>query len=251
MLLEQQRLKSGLSFLFAAGERPDTDSIVAILSSPEMTGPGAAITHRPPDGEGWVELLVSGLAFELHGLAPAGSSPVTPPAHRFGSPPARELSGLEAVALLPGPHIAGGSAMIPVVRTITGIAANLALLLQVQSVCWEPARSWMEPNYFARIILNWLSGGPFPALGLTAIEAAADGGVSSVGLAFFSGQEVRVAARTGEAPADTAKLALRMIDYIARLGPIEGFVELASPSGEPVYAELARDTRLVTVWRNR
>ena len=149
------------------------------------------ISFRPPEPEGWVELLASGLTFELHGLAPAPALSVEDPAHRFGLPEPLAATGLEAMTLIPGGHIASGASMAPVVRTIVALAVNLGLSLPVAAVCWRPVGSWMQPAYFARVVVNWLSGGPFPALGLTAIAPLADGGVESVGLAYFSGQEIR------------------------------------------------------------
>ncbi|MEO6094017.1 MAG: hypothetical protein ABIT04_06590 [Novosphingobium sp.] len=241
----------GLSLLFAARQRPALEAIDRILASPDPGGPNARISHRPPDQEGWVELLASGLTFELHGLAPAVSLGVDEPAYRFGIDEALASTELEAVALIPGPHIAAGRGMAPVMRTMAGLAANLALSLPVVVVSWGPARSWMDPNYFVRIIVSWLAGGPFPALGLTALAQQPDGGVESVGLAYFAGQEIRVQPAPGEMLGDTAKLAVRVIDQITRHGPIDRFTELDSPSGELILAEPSSDGRRVTVWRGR
>ena len=250
-VLEQQRRTTGLSLLFAAGTRPPADRIDAVLRGGGEASAGALhgamVSHRPAETEGWIELLASGLTFELHGLAPAPSLSVTPAAHAFGFD--EVPGGLEAVALVAGPHIAGGSAMIPVVRTITGLAANLALSLPVRAVCWEPAGTWMEPGFFARAIIAWLAGGPFPVLGLTALVPDA-AGVTSVGLAFFGGQEVRVAAAPGEAMADTARLAIRMVDNIVRRGAIIARTELDGP-GVALIAEPSPDGRVVTIWRGR
>lgn len=139
--------------------------------------------------------------------------------------------------------------MIPVVRTIAGLAANLALPLPVKAVCWHLTASWMDPDYFVRIVVNWLSGGAFPALGLTAVEQTGDAGVESVGLSFFIGQEVRVEAVPEETSAETVKLAVRVIDYLVKEGPLNALHELKGPSGEPLLAEPSSDGRRVRVWR--
>ncbi|MFD2136398.1 hypothetical protein ACFSLT_16960 [Novosphingobium resinovorum] len=99
-----------------------------------------------------------------------------------------------------------------------GLAANLALELPVRAVGWAPAQTWMEPRYFCRSVLNWLGGGAFPALGLTALLQAEDGSLASRGLAHFTGQEVQLEGRRGEAAADTVKLAVRVIDQLVRRG---------------------------------
>ena len=108
----------------------------------------------------------------------------------------------------------------------------------------------MEPGYFARIALNWLSGGAFPALGLAAVDQSEDGSVISYGLSYFIGQEVQVEPLKGESPADTVKLAVRLIDYFVRYGPIEKPQQLEGPTGEKLLAEPAGSGGLVWIWRD-
>ena len=72
---------------------------------------------------------------------------------------------------------------------------------------------------------------------------------SPVGLAFFAGQELRVEPGAGEVPAQTVKLAVRVIDHVVRHGPIRALSELQGPAGEPLLAEPSRDGQLVRVWR--
>ncbi|WP_260923592.1 hypothetical protein [Novosphingobium sp. 9] len=69
--------------------------------------------------------------------------------------------------------------------------------LPVVAVGWGPAETLMDPSYFARIVMNWLGGGAFPVLGLTAIAVASDGSVASRGLAHFTGQELQLQGREG------------------------------------------------------
>lgn len=214
-----------------------------------MAGAAARISYRPDEPEGWVELLASGLTFDLTGLAPAEPAPPPPQGHYFGLDAAAAARPLEAITLIPGQHIVGGIAMMPVVRAMAGLAANIALPFSVKAVCWHPAQSWMEPQYFARIVLNWLAGGAFPALGLTAVEEADDRSVMSKGLAFFIGQEVQLEALRDEAPADTVKLAVRLIDYMVRNGPLRAPRELEGPGGERLHAEPSRFGKSVWVWR--
>lgn len=248
--LDRSEVGSGLSLIFPRGQRPAFDRIERALSASDAAGPGAQISYRPDEAEGWVELLASGLTFDLQGLAPAKSATLTEPVYRFGIDRDLAAAEHEAISLAPGAHIAGAGGMLPIVRTMTGLAANLSLLLPMTAVCWEPAAIWMEPSYFARVIVNWLSGGPFPALGLTAIRRR-PGGVESVGLAFFSGQEISVEAVAGETPSDTAKLAMRVIDHIAREGPITRLARINSSSGDIVLAEPVPERRVVKVWRGR
>lgn len=247
--LDKQVHQAGLSLLFSAGRRPSADDIERLLSSTEMTGAGARISYRPEQQEGWVELLTSGLTFDLTGLAPAESAPLPPRGHSFGLDAHAMTRPLEAISLIPGHHIVGGIAVMPVVRAMAGLAANIALPFNVAAVCWHPAQSWMEPQYFARIVLNWLAGGAFPALGLTAVAELGDRSVESRGLAFFIGQEIELEALQGESSADTVKLAVRLIDYMVRNGPLKEPRQLEGPGGEPLQAVPSRSGHRVSVWR--
>jgi hypothetical protein len=109
----------------------------------------------------------------------------------------------------------------------------------------------MDPSYFARAMLGWLSGGAFPALGLTSIERTADGGVRSEGLSFFIGQEVLMDGRSGETPVDTMRIASRVIDHLVRKHGIVSLQELQGPSGERLFAEPDLNGQVVRVWRGR
>ncbi|MDG2004572.1 MAG: hypothetical protein P8J20_14720 [Novosphingobium sp.] len=249
-MLDKQQLHAGLSLIFAVGQRPSVDDIDRLLATSEASLLGAQISHRADDSEGWVELLASGLTFDLEGLDPAPSSGIPEALHRFGVDDEFTASPLEAISLLPGQHIAGGNAMMPVVKTMAGLVANLALHLTAKAVCWHPAGTWMDPNYFARIVLNWQSGGAFPALGLTGIDQTEDGHVVSNGLDYFVGQEVQVEAAPGEPPAETVKLAMRVIDYMVLHGPLKAPRKLDGPSGETLMAEPSQYGQLVWVWRD-
>lgn len=215
-----------------------------------MSGAAAHISFRPDASEGWVELLASGLTFDLVGLSPSDPAPPPPVGHFFGLPAKVSEQEHQAITLIPGQHIAGGRTMLPVVRAMMALAANIALPLSVEAVCWHPAQSWMEPQYFARVVLNWLSGGVFPALGLTAIKETDEGYVESKGLDYFIGQEIQLEAKPGEAPADTVKLAVRLIDYLVRNGSLTQPRELEGPGGERLQAEPSKFGKTVWIWRD-
>lgn len=242
--------QAGLSLLFADGKRPSADDVERLLQSADVAGAAAHVSYRSPDDrDGLLELLVSGLTFDLCGLAPARPLPPPPRAHDFGLGSDSRIEGsLDAITLLPGHHLSGGYAMIPVVQAMLGLAGTIALPLEVEAVCWHPARSWMEPQYFSRVALGWLSGGPFPALGLTALEHTREG-VRSEGLSFFAGQELTVLRRENESPADTAKLAVRFIDYIVTNGPFRREIEFEGPNGEMLTVTPSDFGKQVTVGR--
>lgn len=241
--------RAGLSLLFASGERPSIRAVEQLIASATRAGPPAEVTHRPDPAAGWIEVLTSGLTFDLAGMAPARALAPPPMEHQFGLSQDAAKFDFEAVTIMPGAHIAGGSAMLPVVRAQLGLAEALAAPLAARAVCWHPTGSWMEAGYFGRIVMNWLSGGAFPALGLTAVQAQPDGTVESCGLGFFAGQEVRVEPVANEPRSETVKLAVRIIDYIARHGALTAMLELQDEHGHPILAEPSFDGRDVRVWR--
>lgn len=241
-----------MSLLYAAGKRPTADDVARLLDKPDdAADQRARISHLPDEAEGWVELLASGLTFDLSDLAPAPALHPTPAAHVFGLPADMQGLALEAIVLAPGEHTAPGAAMLPIVRVMCGLGARLASLGNVKAICWAPAQSWMEPGYFKRIVASWLGGGAFPALGLTALARAPDGALESRGLTFFTGQELRVDALRGESAATTAKLAIRMIDLLVRQGRVHESHALPGPDGKQLFVEPSVGREIVHVRRGQ
>ncbi|KQM13860.1 hypothetical protein [Novosphingobium sp. Leaf2] len=238
-----------LSLLFAPGTRPTADRMAALIEAAARDGLAARVSHCPPAEQGWLEVLASGLTFDVRGLAPAKSAPTPAIQDSFGFDDDRPTAtDHEALTLLPASHILAGAAQMPVVRTMMGLAANLALHLPVRAVAWGPAQTVMEPRYFSRAVMNWLAGGPFPAHGLVALQPRADGTIVSRGLVFFTGQEMQMEAKTGESPAEAQSHAAFAIDGLIRHGAIDEPVRLAQgPSA--LIAEPSKVGKLVLVWR--
>jgi len=236
--------------LFAPGDRPTVESLRAAIEAPSNDPALARVSFAPEAGEGWVELLASGLTFDLAGLAPATARRVRRCDHRFALPPDLDETTLEALLLVPGHHLSGAGAMLPVIRVMTGLAARLARTLPVRGVCWHPAGSCMAPAYFGQIVDAWLAGGAFPALGLTELEFGEGGALRSVGLEFFVGQELEVPVRPGEARADTVKLALRLADMLVAFGRVARSEILEGPHGESLRVEPVDSGRIVRLIRS-
>lgn len=238
---------TGVSLLFPAGSRPTQDDLSRLFESSDTTGLMANISHCPKEDD-WLEVLASGLTFDITGLAPAPAPELAETVHVYGFDQGAVPQGLEPIVLMPSGHIIAGAGLEPVLRIMAGLAANLVLHLPVAGVAWHSARSVMEPRYFSRIALNWLSGGAFPALGLTALTVGADGSVASSGLASFTGQELQLEGAEGEAPADTIKLAIRLVDYFVRHGRLEE-PERIDAGGVALLAEPSRGGPIVLIWR--
>lgn len=226
---------SGLALLFPVEARPSAAAVLSAIAEP--TGPIPVVPgHVPDPATGTLELLAQGLAFELTGLAEAPTLAPPPVRHRFGLP-AAPLDHLAALIIRPGVHLQAAINLLPVVRAQAAIAARLATLPGVQALCWTPAASAMAPATYASTVIAWLDGGPFPALGFTALVPAADGALRSEGLAFFTGQELHLEPHPGRSPREAARIAVRLIDELAGAEPLAGKTRFTGPSGESLIAD--------------
>ena len=228
-----------LAILYAPGRRPSGDGVRLAAEVSDAF----ALSFDPGLGSDWAEVLITGLTFEVIGLAPGPAQAQPGITHRFGLTEGWAGDALEAVLIRPGAHLAGAAAMIPVVRGCVALGAALANATGAEAVVWIPARSAMATDYFATAIGAWLDGGAFPALGLTALVA--DGpDLTSDGLAFFTGQELSVS--TGDL-SQAGRIGVRMIDALVTQGPLTAPIQLTGPAGEPLLATPSHDGRGVRV----
>ncbi len=139
----QGKCDGGLSLLFAKGQRP-LRSDIAKLAAMHLaaTEGGFSLGHPGELSSGRVELVASGLSFDLSGLAPAPSCDLPEIAHRFGEADRSDLSEVEGIKLDVGEHLVGGQALLPVVRTMMGLAARLAGQAGVVAVAWHHDVAW-------------------------------------------------------------------------------------------------------------
>lgn len=244
-----------LAVLYAPGQRPSIDAVrlageasdaFALSFDPRdrVSGDGDHGDHNQGASTGWAELLITGMTFDVAGLAPGPAETMPSIAHRYGLVDNFSVAGLEAVLVQPGAHLAGAAAMLPVVRGCVALGAALATQTGAAAVVWIPARTVMAPDYFAATIGDWLSGGAFPALGLTSLVPGG-AGITSEGLAFFTGQELEVA---GNDLAHTGRVAVRMVHTLVGHGRLAAPTPLAGPEGEPLQAEPSDDGKWVRVW---
>jgi hypothetical protein len=247
---------SAVSLLFAAGRRPEAAAIrefaerhrgFTVSFDPAEGGEGA----DPPDAAepAWLELLASGLTFDLVGVGPRPPSELPPCVHAYALAANTETARLEAMTIRPGPHLAGGHAMRPVVRSLAWLAAALSEIDGVEAVAWHPARSWCGADYFRDGVRRWIEGGVFPGLGLTALAVAPDGGMQSEGLSLFAGQDLRIEPELMLDKAAGAKIGIRLIDYLVEAGPIDAPQQLTGPDGQALRLEPSANGRFVRVWR--
>ncbi len=249
---------SAVSLLFAAGRRPSAGAIrqlaneqggFSISFDPAAEADDAAVAQAE-QSEAWLELLANGLTFDLVGLFPGPAVQPPPCAHRYALGADADTTGWEALTIRPGPHLAGGHTMTPVIRTLAWLAASLVHLDGAEGVAWHTARSWCAPAYFRERVLRWIEGGVFPGLGLTALGLDADGGMHSEGLALFAGQELRIEPELMADKAAGAKLGVRLIDLLVDSGRIDTPQRITGPDGLPLRLEPSENGRFVRVWRD-
>ena len=239
------RPQAGLSLLFASGTRPDADAIAALSAvAGEVVSFG--ISHRPADHPYWLELLVLGLTFDLQGLSPGISATVEPAVHSFAVR-IDDLTVLEAMAVRPGPHLAAGGTLLPVVRAMAALGCELARLPGLVAIGWTAARTVMAPDYYRRTVGAWLKGGAFPGLGLTALVRSPQGVIQSEGLALFAGHELQLEPLAGESPADAVRYALRLIHLLVENGPYPSGPGLG-PGGDSLLCDYT-DNRSIRIKR--
>jgi hypothetical protein len=244
-----------ISLLFTTGERPRAAAIseharqkggFSVSLEPAARGSG---TRWPGEPACWLELVANGLTFDLAGLAPGPAGDEPPSGHTYGLPDGIQSERLEAIALRPGPHLAGGATMLPVVRSLAVLGASLAGLPNARAVIWHAARSWCSPGHFSETVLHWIDGGVFPALGLAALVAMPDGGMRSEGMALFAGQELRIEPELAEDRAAGSRLGVRLLHWLFEHGRLSGPQALTGPNGEKLRLEPSPNGRFVRVWK--
>lgn len=235
---------------FAPGERPDAARLgAAIEATPVTISADPARSGTLDQGAPvWLELLLDGMTFDLSGLAPGPTLPLPEFVHRFDCPADMLENRKVALRLVPGPHLAAGARSIPVARTMMRLAALLAGELSgLQAIGWGPSAALIGPGYFAATVEAWLAGGPFPALGLTAFQATADEGLQSVGLAFFTGQEVRLEPELVQDRTEATRLGVRLVNLLIGTGRLASPERITGPDGNPLRLEPSADGRCVRV----
>jgi hypothetical protein len=244
------------ALMFAAGCRPDVEAIrnlaereggfsISQFLSPRSVSAGEASTDSIA-AQLSLEMLSNGLTFDLVGLAPGAAAEGAPCVHGDAL---AGIAGLEAVNLRFGPHLSGGHAMMPLIRSLAWIAAMLSALDGAAAVAWHPARRWCGQDFFRDSVFRWINGGGFPVLALTSLAATSDGGMQSEGLALFTGQELRIEPELAVNSVKAEKTATWLVEHLAEAGRVEAAQRLESPGGLFLRLEPSANGRFVRVWR--
>lgn len=247
-----------LHLLFARGKRPDRRAIrawtarqqsVSISHDPQTDAAASAEASSPGQQE-WIELLRDGLTFDLCGLAPGSGSAFPMIEHRFDLSALPQAEAFEALSLRPGPHLSGARSSLPVVRTLFALACDMIRRFEdLIAVSWSPSRSAIGRQFFESVTSAWLDGGPFPALGLTAFAETPDHALQSIGLAYWTGQELRIEPPLSADRVSATRLAIRLVNHLVLTGGLDDDDRIIAPDGTRLVLRPARSRALISVWR--
>jgi hypothetical protein len=247
-----------LHLLFAKGRRPDSAAISSFAARQQANiisnQPFAKDPAQPaavwPGQQLWIELLREGLTFDLSGLGPGPQSDFPQIEHRFDLPNIPTPETHEALAFLPGPHLVAGGRSQPVVRAMLALACDLILHFDdLVAIGWGPSRSAIGRRFFESVISAWLDGGPFPALGLTAFTENPDGALESLGLAFWTGQELRIEPPLSFEKVAATRLGIRLVNQLVLAGSLNADERIIAPDGTRLVLRPSADQTLISVVR--
>lgn len=199
--------------------RPELLPTLADILAGSAGGLGFSVSHAPEPVEGWAELLVNGLTFDVHGLREGPAQPAPLIASTLGLD-RNELDSLRWLTVAPGPHLAGAGHLLPVVRVVAMLVLELSKIGPASGISWIPAHLVLNCDLFERAVQPWLSGGPFPAPAFVAMRQDADGGLSSSGLKFLMGQEFVLQGGGRTESAHLRRIAVRLVDWLIANGPV-------------------------------
>lgn len=223
--------------------------MVCISHDPDLEHAPQAEAFSPGQ-QHWLEMVRDGLTFDLTGLAPGPKSPVPALPQRIDLPAVPDWHECEAMTLRPGPHVAAAGKSLPVIRTMMALACDLVRHFDdLLAVGWKPAGSVTGRRFFESVTAAWLNGGPFPALGLTALVEAPDGALQSVGLAFWIDRELRIEPPLSADRVAATRLAIRLVNHLILIGGLEADDHITAPDGSRLVLRPSRERALISVWR--
>lgn len=211
-------------------------------------GPGAEIGRAAcfPAGDPLLELVVDGLSFDLCARVCDAEQLRGAGERREVVDALRPHAGRHAMCLVPGPHLSAAATSLAVTRAQIDLGARIASTLAiVDHVVWPPAEWSVDPGEFDRATAAWRGGGAFAAPGLVQFRPTLDGSVQSVGLAHFTGQELRIEGGMAADPSHAHRLAARLAGMLVHRGRLVAVEEFAGPSGEQLRLEPSANGRYV------
>lgn len=118
-----------------------------------------------------------------------------------------------------GDHIAGANAVPIIVQTLFSLACQLGTAASATGLWWHPSQIISGFGYFCDAVDDYELGGAFPVLSTISFDFSDDGVVESNGLAWFSGQEIKLAA-PAMGKSEVMRRVVRIVHDIATNGAI-------------------------------
>lgn len=239
----------GWEVLYAPGSTPSLDAVCGAIVGKDGGGsrnPAFACERlsNPASGVPTLECMVGGLAFDV---APNDTwdAADNPQIEYTFDVDLDSLPVRHGLSIVPGPNIASAAHALPVVRAGAALVRSICEIGEPLTVIWRPIGSAMAARYFEDVADSWLHGGPFPALGLTALRAAPDGGLHSHGLALFTGQELRLTPPIAETGSNAYALGARLIDRLVEGDPVRRPFALSAQDGRTINLAPSPNHRFV------
>ncbi len=253
MVNGEAEIDTGWEVLYSHCQPPSLDSIYAALAEPGAAGRagGQIVCEQivdPGSGHPMLTCAIAGLSFEIASLSYRKHEEHAVIEHLFGleNPPRAVRTGL---SIMPGSDIATVADAFPMVMAGAMLVQHVLRIKDAAAVVWCPIGSAMEARYFVQIIDDWLEGGTFPSLGLTAFRQAPDGGLHSHGLALFTGQELRLPPAIARHGAKALSLGARLIDRLVENEPVRAPLEIEDDNGRVLALVPSSNARFVIVNR--
>lgn len=242
-----------LLFLFAQEERPDSREARELVAG--IDGLTVAIDRSVADPAAdsvaplWLGLQQHGLTFDCSGLAPGPAERMPPVRDWLGIAVDDRAERLRCVGLALGPHLRGGQTSPPILRGLLGLARQMADRFSAcRGICWAASGTVTERTVFSEFVSRWEEGSVFPAQLVTSLAAGLGGGIESRGLAYFTGQELRIEPGAYSEEGQGALLALRLVSQLIYRGRLEAAEEAVAPDGSSIRLEPSPNGRFVRVW---
>lgn len=196
-----------------------------------------------------MELLRDGLTFDCSGLAPGPAATLPSVNQWLGVAEHQRPDRLRCVGLSLGPHLRAGQASPSILRSLLELARDMADgFSDCRGLCWVASGTVIDPAAFADLLNHWRASGSFPVQLVASLKDGLAGGVESRGMAYFTGQELRLEPGAAPDQEQSAALALRLASQLIHRGRLDAPEQAMSPHGTPLRLEPSPNGRFVRVW---
>ncbi len=117
----------------------------------------------------------------------------------------------------------------------------------IEGAVWPASRSVIGRRFFESTVTAWLSGGAFPALGMTAFSATFDGALQSIGLAYFIGQELRIEPSLASDKPAATRLGIRLVNQLLIMGGLSSSEHVIAPDGSRLVLAPSANGKFIRV----